>query len=161
MLYDYIQRLWAPREEGRYGAIVEPMLQWAKVKTVKEQRQVIPCRAGRLSAVVYANGDVSVCEMHEPIGNLRQNSFQEIWHSPQANNLRQSISNKECHCTTEVFMWSSIVYQPVSLVQAMIGGKVWQQPQPLSNGEKIPITLDENKLPIIPNSNLIDIEVKQ
>src|SRR6185436_13146389 len=51
-LYAYVQRLWAPRERGRYGSIVEPMLQWAKVETVKQQRQVIPCRAGRLSAVV-------------------------------------------------------------------------------------------------------------
>jgi sulfatase maturation enzyme AslB (radical SAM superfamily) len=28
-LYTYIRRLWAPREASRYGAIVEPMLQWA------------------------------------------------------------------------------------------------------------------------------------
>ncbi|HEX6309683.1 MAG TPA: radical SAM protein, partial [Longimicrobiales bacterium] len=32
-LYEYIRQLWSPREVGRYGAIVEPMLQWAKVKT--------------------------------------------------------------------------------------------------------------------------------
>ena len=29
-LYRYIRRLWRPREQGRYGSIVEPMLQWAK-----------------------------------------------------------------------------------------------------------------------------------
>ena len=29
-LYEYVRRLWAPREQGRYGSIVEPMLQWAK-----------------------------------------------------------------------------------------------------------------------------------
>src|SRR5580658_4717769 len=28
-LFDYVRRQWAPREEGRYGAIMEPMLQWA------------------------------------------------------------------------------------------------------------------------------------
>jgi len=28
-LYDYIQRLWAPREVGRYGSIVEPLLLFA------------------------------------------------------------------------------------------------------------------------------------
>jgi MoaA/NifB/PqqE/SkfB family radical SAM enzyme len=62
-LYEYIRRLWAPREQGRMGSAVEPMLQWAKVETVKQERQVVPCKAGRISGVVYANGDVGVCEI--------------------------------------------------------------------------------------------------
>ena len=155
-LYEYIRRLWAPREEGRYGAIVEPMLQWAKVETIKQERQVTPCRAGRLSAVVYANGDVGVCEIHKPIGNLRQKSFPEIWNSPEAKALRESIARKECYCTTEVFMWSSIVYQPGPLVRAMVKGKVWQKPKPLSPEERadygasIPADANLNVLSIAP-----------
>lgn len=147
-LYTYIKRLWAPREEGRYGGIVEPMLQWAKVQTVKQQRQVVPCMAGRLTGVVYANGDVSVCEMHEPIGNLRNNTFDEIWNSPAADELRASIARKECYCTTEVFLWPSIVFQPPSLAKAMVSANVWQKPEPLGQGEVIPITLDEARLPL-------------
>jgi MoaA/NifB/PqqE/SkfB family radical SAM enzyme len=155
-LYEYIRRLWALREEGRYGAIVEPMLQWNKVETIKQERQVTPCRAGRLSAVVYANGDVGVCEIHKPIGNLRQKSFPEIWNSPEANALRDSIARKECYCTTEVFMWSSIVYQPVPLVRALVKGKVWQKPKPLSPEERadygasIPTNANLNVLSIAP-----------
>ncbi|HEY7320987.1 MAG TPA: radical SAM protein [Candidatus Binatia bacterium] len=133
-LYQTIRRLWAPRETGRYGSIVEPMLQWAKVQTINKQTQVIPCRAGRISAVVYANGDVSVCEIHKPLGNLREKSFREIWHSEAARRLRESISRKDCYCTTEVFLWSSIVYQPARLLQAMMAGKVWQKPKPLRPG---------------------------
>ena len=147
-LYEYIRRLWAPREVGRYGSSVEPMLQWAKVETVKQQKQVIPCAAGRLSAVVYANGDVSLCEIHKPIGNLRKNSFPEIWRSAEAQELRRSIAAKECFCTTEVFMWSSIVYQPVQLARATVRGKVWQKPAPLRAGEKEEIQIDPvTKLP--------------
>jgi len=128
-LYQYIRRLWASRETGRYGSIVEPMLQWAKIQTINKQTQIIPCRAGRISAVVYANGDVSVCEIHKPLGNLREKSFWEIWYSDAAQRLRESITRKDCYCTTEVFLWSSIVYQPARLAQAMIGGKVWQTPK--------------------------------
>jgi MoaA/NifB/PqqE/SkfB family radical SAM enzyme len=135
-LYEYVRRLWHPREQGRYGAIVEPMLQWAKMETLVRKTQVVPCRAGVLSAVVYANGDVGVCELHEPLGNLRQRSFPEIWSSPEAQRLRKSIANKECHCTTEVFLWSSIVYQPVSLARAMVGGKVWQKVEALPPAER-------------------------
>ncbi|MFZ5622801.1 MAG: radical SAM/SPASM domain-containing protein [Gemmatimonadota bacterium] len=146
-LYEYIRRLWAPREQGRYGSLVEPMLQWGKVETVKQQRQVVPCKAGRLSGVVYANGDVSLCEIHKPIGNLRRKSFPEIWNSPEARALRQSIARKECYCTTEVFMWSSIVYQPLPLAQAMLGGKVWKKPLPLYPSERAPVTLADGPVP--------------
>ncbi len=128
-LYRYIQHLWAPRETGRYGAIVEPMLQWAKLETLKKNTQVVPCRAGRLSAVVYANGDVGVCEIHRPLGNLRRQTFWEIWNSEEAEHLRASIACKDCFCTTEVFLWPSIVYQPLSLAKALAGAKVWQRPR--------------------------------
>ncbi len=130
-LYEYIRRLWAPREKSRYGAVVEPMLQWAKVRTLTKKAQVIPCLAGRLSAVVYANGDVSFCELHKPLGNLRRKSFWDIWNSEEAKKLHEAIARRNCHCTTEVFLWPSIVYQPIRLVQAMISAKVWQKPKPL------------------------------
>lgn len=136
-LYQYIRRLWVSRETGRYGSMVEPMLQWAKVQTIAKRTQVIPCRAGRLSAVVYANGDVSVCELHKPLGNLRQGSFWEIWTSPEAQRLRESIARKACYCTTEVFLWPSIVFQPARLAQAMLGAKIWQRPESLRPHEKV------------------------
>jgi MoaA/NifB/PqqE/SkfB family radical SAM enzyme len=148
-LYQYIRRLWLSRESGRYGAIVEPMLQWVKVQSIKEERQVVPCRAGRLSAVVYANGDVSACEIHEPLGNLREKPFWEIWRSAEAQQLRQCISNKECYCTTEVFMWPSLTYPPLQMARAMVGAKVWQRPQPLEPDEKLIIPVDpETRLPL-------------
>jgi MoaA/NifB/PqqE/SkfB family radical SAM enzyme len=135
-LYDYVKRLWAPREESRYGSIVEPMLQWAKVKTAREQRQVISCRAGVLSAVVYHNGDVSMCETHKPLGNLRERGFNDIWHSDEARKLRALIRAKECYCTNEIFMWPSITFQPVQLMRAMASAKVWRKPVPLPEGER-------------------------
>jgi len=120
-LYEEIRRLWAPREEGRYGAMVEPMLQQAKIRTAEARAQLVPCRAGILAGVVYSNGDVSVCETHPPIGNIRQRPFPEIWNSEPARRLRQSIARKECWCTTEVFLWPSIVFQPPQLLKAMTG----------------------------------------
>ena len=138
-LYEYVRRLWSTREEGRYGAVVEPMLQWAKTRTSAAQKQVIPCRAGKISAVVYSNGDVSVCENHAPIGNLREKTFWEIWDSPQAVSLRGAIKSNECYCTNEVFLWPSITYQPFRLLQAMAGAKVWRRAKPLGDGEKTPL----------------------
>lgn len=127
-LSDHVREVWLDRDEGRFGAIVEPMLQWAKTESVLQSRQVVPCKAGVLAGVVYANGDVSVCEMHEPLGNLRDASFREIWNSPKAKEQRAQINAKSCWCTTEVFLWPSIVFQPLHLARSMIGGRVWQKP---------------------------------
>jgi len=138
-LVQYARRLWAPREEKRYGSLVEPMLHWAKVKTAEQQAQVVPCRAGVLTAVVYANGDVSFCETHAPLGNLRQKSFREIWYSPEAEALRKCVHNKECWCTNEIFMWSSINYQPVQLAKALVGSRAWEKAEPLRDGEKLKV----------------------
>jgi len=122
-LYRHVAKVWADREQTRLGASVEPMLQWAKIKTIESESQFVPCKAGVISGVVYANGDVSVCEQHFPIGNLREKSFFEIWDSPEAQKLRAQIKAKACYCTNEIFMWSSIVFQPVQLTRAMVGAR--------------------------------------
>lgn len=137
LLYDYIRRLWAPRELSRYGAIVEPMLQWAKVETARQRKQIVPCRAGILGAVVYANGDVSLCEQHVPRGNLRRNRFREIWRGEPARELRRSIRAKQCYCTNEMFLWPSITFQPFHLLRVLSASKAWQIPSPLSMEERI------------------------
>ena len=156
-LYNYIRRLWLPRESGRYGGIVEPMLQYNKLETLKKETQVVPCKAGVISAVVYANGDVGVCEIHKPIGNLRQKSFPEIWNSPEAQQLREKVACKECWCTTEVFMWSSIVYQPIPLAKTMLGARVWEKVKPLAEGEKV--ELRESEIEMLPSDSLIQVQL--
>lgn len=125
-LYHHVAEVWADRDKNRYGASVDPMLQWAKIKTIESESQFIPCKAGILTGVVYANGDVSVCEQHSPLGNLRDKSFFEIWDSEKAQDLRDSIKAKKCWCTNEVFLWSSVVFQPVQLTRAVIGAKKMQ-----------------------------------
>jgi MoaA/NifB/PqqE/SkfB family radical SAM enzyme len=156
-LFEYIRRLWAPRETGRYGAIVEPLLQWTKLQTIRQQKQVVPCRAGVLSAVVYANGDVSLCEIHKPLGNLREKSFPEIWESAEARALRTKVACKECWCTTEVFMWSSIVYQPFHLAKVMLSSKAWQRPVPLPAEERV--ALSGNGTNGTPQGSAIQLEL--
>ncbi len=119
-LYKHVADVWRDRDQNRVGSLVEPMLQWAKVKTIETDSQFVPCTAGNMAGVVYANGDVSVCESHAPLGNLRQKSFFEIWDAPEAEQLRARIRDKQCYCTNEVFLWPSIVFQPAQLTRAMM-----------------------------------------
>ena len=43
----------------------------------------MPCTAGQTSIVIDYNGDVRVCELRKPIGNLRKQGmdFQRFWNS--------------------------------------------------------------------------------
>lgn len=122
-LYRHVAKVWKDREKNRPGSSVEPMLQWAKIKTIESETQFIPCKAGIISGVVLSNGDVSVCEQHFPLGNIREKSFFEIWDSEEAKKLRSQIKAKACYCTNEMSMWSSIVFQPVQLTRAAVGAK--------------------------------------
>jgi len=123
-LYAHVAEVWRDRERSRFGAVVEPLLQWAKVRTVETDSQYVPCTAGRLTGVVYANGDVSLCESHPPVGNLRRHSFREIWEGEAARDLRRRIRARECHCTNEVFLWPSVVFQPLPLLKALAGTRM-------------------------------------
>ena len=67
-----------------------------------------------------------------------------------AEELRRSIARKECYCTTEVFLWPSIVFQPPSLAKAMLSADAWRKPQPLPPDEIAPVALDEARMPITP-----------
>jgi len=123
-LFDHVAYVWKDDEKKRFGATVEPLLQWAKIKTIQAETQYVPCKAGILSGVVYANGDVSFCETHPPLGNLRNQSFSQIWDSEAATRLRNSVRAKQCYCTNEVFLWPSIVFQPIQLTKGLVATKL-------------------------------------
>lgn len=123
-LVKYVETLWMSREEGRIGSLVGPMLQWVNLKTAICKTQVVPCTAGRLIGVIYPNGDVSVCEKHASLGNIREKSFLNIWRSEKARILRKRIRAKQCYCTKDAFMWPGIVFQPLHLVRSLIGSRV-------------------------------------
>ena len=145
-LYAYARRLWADREEGRFGGVVDPMLTWAKCRTSEERRMVVPCKAGWLSGVVNANGDVALCEtehQYAPVGNLRDATFRELWWGEEAMAQRAQIQAKACHCTNEVFLWPSTVFQPTQLVRAAIGAKLWEKPSPLPAEDRIEVPARE------------------
>ena len=70
-------------------------------RILAQETQVVPCFAGWASAQIYANGEVWPCCIRaDNLANLRDVSydFKRIWFSPEADRVRTSIRNKECHC---------------------------------------------------------------
>jgi MoaA/NifB/PqqE/SkfB family radical SAM enzyme len=70
-------------------------------RILSEGTQVIPCFAGWASAQIYASGEVWPCCIRaDNLANLRDVNydFRRIWFSAEADRVRASIRNKECHC---------------------------------------------------------------
>jgi len=81
---------------------------------VREQEtQVRPCLAGYVSGVLDARGEVRMCELREPVGNVRDSDydFGAVWFNEESDRQRASIRAKECHCTHSCFMSSSLAFQ--------------------------------------------------
>jgi MoaA/NifB/PqqE/SkfB family radical SAM enzyme len=79
-----------------------------RLRTIQENRQVIPCQAGTLVGVVLANGNVHLCDNLPSVGNLRESSFYAIWHGPRAIAQLNSISKRECNCNHDCFLGESL-----------------------------------------------------
>ncbi|MEW5852966.1 MAG: radical SAM protein [Myxococcota bacterium] len=91
------------------------------LRTLEQRTQVIPCLAGTAHAVVMGNGDVSSCEMLAPVGNVKEQAWQELWHGDAMDAQRKSIANKECHCTHNCAMLDSILFRPASYPHLVLG----------------------------------------
>jgi len=89
-------------------------------RTLREQRQVLPCYAGLASAQIAPNGDVwTCCTRAESMGNLREAGFDfmKVWTSGRAGELRASIRRGDCFCPLANAAYSSMLCDPPSLAR--------------------------------------------
>lgn len=85
---------------------------------LQKQEQVIPCKAGVISAQISPDGDVWPCCIRaDSMGNLRKENydFKKIWTSHQAKKIRKSIKNRECHCPLANASYTNLLSSPSSL----------------------------------------------
>jgi len=75
-----------------------------QIKMLKTKKRLFSCySAGNIQGVIYANGDVSLCEFTKPVGNLRDRgySFPKVWSSEAADQMRKRI--KKCYCIHDCY----------------------------------------------------------
>jgi hypothetical protein len=67
------------------------------------------CRAGLQSLVLYPEGDVALCEMLRPFGNIAAHGYDvpALWRSAGA---RTAAVSKSCACTHECRWFTSLPY---------------------------------------------------
>jgi radical SAM protein with 4Fe4S-binding SPASM domain len=84
-------------------------------KTVIDNRQVIPCYAGKLNLVLTETGDVYPCESFTmKLGNIRDSgySMKRVAESRRAQNIIHSIQADKCYCTHECYLMTNILFNP-------------------------------------------------
>jgi MoaA/NifB/PqqE/SkfB family radical SAM enzyme len=84
-------------------------------RTMRENRRMIPCFAGRLNLVLRETGEVFPCEMlPDSFGNVRDFGYdlRKVGRSEQARRVNYSIKNNECHCTHECYFMTNILFNP-------------------------------------------------
>jgi MoaA/NifB/PqqE/SkfB family radical SAM enzyme len=89
-------------------------------RTIRENRQVIPCYAAIASVHLAANGDVwGCCTKAKPLGNLRRSGFDfdAIWRSEAARLERADIKAGKCACPLANAAYTSILCDAGALVQ--------------------------------------------
>ena len=92
-------------------------------KIAEDNAYQLPCLAGKVSVVVDELGNVYACELlKDPMGNLANQSFKEIWFGEKGVSLSDSITENKCYCTHECAMSSSLLFNPPKLVQSLISG---------------------------------------
>ena len=60
--------------------------------------EVMPCRVGLRDYIIKADGKVEVCFWYPPIGDVKTHSAREIWHGPQAQDIRRQTVGCEKLC---------------------------------------------------------------
>jgi MoaA/NifB/PqqE/SkfB family radical SAM enzyme len=81
----------------------------------------MPCTAGETAAVIDYHGDVRICELRQPIGNLRDYNcdFGRLWNSQARTAEVAQMRQDHCDCTHICFIDDSATYSPkVALLQS-------------------------------------------
>jgi len=92
------------------------------VRILKDGRQIVPCKAGRLSVHITPNGDVTFCCIkYESIGNLRECNYNlnELWHNSQARELRQRQETEKCVCPLANVFYTNALLHPPTLMKVV------------------------------------------
>ncbi|ESP62506.1 Radical SAM domain protein [Smithella sp. ME-1] len=97
--------------------LVEKFLREGERKRILKEPGIVnlPCLAGFLYLRLLPNGDIMPCTIFsEPMGNIKEKSFSEIWHSEKADSMRKQVKN--CRgCWVECDIVSNFVYSDYML----------------------------------------------
>jgi MoaA/NifB/PqqE/SkfB family radical SAM enzyme len=88
--------------------------------SLEGRTQAIPCIAGKAHLVIWANGDVSSCELLPPVGNVFEQPLPEILKGEQMKTQLKYIREKRCFCTHNCVMLDSVFFNPRNYLKLLL-----------------------------------------
>jgi len=115
-------------ENGKYGykgslSIInrrDTLSRELALQTVRKSKQLVPCFAGSLIAVINEIGDVYPCELlNKKLGSLKEHDydFKKLWSSGKARRIRKEIRKSSCYCTHECFLNLNVFFDKKNLLK--------------------------------------------
>jgi Fe-coproporphyrin III synthase len=144
----YVERSHQRRGRGAVAAAVWRTFYLGRLATynaiqytnyTRGARWPMPCTAGETAAVIDYNGDVRICELRQPIGNLRQYDcdFGRLWNSQRRTSEVAQMRQDHCDCTHICFIDDSATYSPkVALLQSPLAYAQRAQLLKIASGAK-------------------------
>lgn len=100
------------------GKLIDQVIKDLVLRTVKEEKMIIPCLSGKKSLVIYQDGGVYPCELlGKGYGNIREYDYsvKKILATRTAKEINRHIKDRKCHCTFECPLPLNIIYSPQGL----------------------------------------------
>ena len=93
------------------------------IKMLEEHKSEIPCYARFMESVLFADGDVSFCELSKPFADIRQfdYDFKRLWKCDDAANMRKRISR--CCCIHGCNLTTGLTFEPETVISVLNKGK--------------------------------------
>lgn len=118
-LFDYKDEKFKGKRPWNY-VFLERVIMSAQIKILQEKKQFVPCESGRLLAVVHEDGTLGHCEdWGGEVGNLKEESFAALWQGKRARYLRNKIERKDCYCTHEICLFTSLLAHPLGWLKLL------------------------------------------
>jgi MoaA/NifB/PqqE/SkfB family radical SAM enzyme len=83
------------------------------IQTLRQQKQILPCKAGSKTLVISQFGDVYPCEMlNKSFGNVRDYDYniEKMLFSESGRQIKSFIKEKKCFCTWECVIPLNIIF---------------------------------------------------
>jgi MoaA/NifB/PqqE/SkfB family radical SAM enzyme len=99
-------------------------------RIMREQRQVIPCYAGWISAHIMPDGEVWECSvMGTSMGNLLDADYnlRRIWTSARAREVRRAVKTRGCYCPVANISYTNMMCDPGSVIKVALNFVRWQE----------------------------------
>jgi len=104
-----------------YEAVVEDYYdQFLRIR--REKRQTIPCVADRMTLVLGASGETSLCEMLDPFASFRDFNYDysALRASEAAKNVQRHVATGSCYCYHPCYQTLNVLFRPGNVMRALL-----------------------------------------